>query len=107
MAERTPTPKLVIGYIEVVTPDGESRIPYDEAVIHFEGDEDSEIEIRCPDALRLAPEIVAAVNNHDALVKALEKALAYCDNAIHPTDQYADERESLWRPLRASQLEGR
>ena len=65
-------PKLVMGYIEVVGPDGEDGIPYDEAVIHLEGDEDSEIEIHCPGALRLAPFIVKACNSHDALVKALE-----------------------------------
>lgn len=64
-------PKLVMGYIEVVGPDGEDGIPYDEAVIHLEGDEDSEIEIHCPGALRLAPLIVKACNSHDALVKAL------------------------------------
>lgn len=45
MTEYT-VPKLVMGHIEVVAPDGEPGIPYDEAVIHLEGDEDSEIEVR-------------------------------------------------------------
>lgn len=77
MSEHTKTPKLVMGYIEVMGPNDESGIPYDEAVIHFEGDEDSEIEIHCSGALRLAPIIVKAVNrdhHFDALVKALERA---------------------------------
>jgi hypothetical protein len=73
MTEHMPTAKLVMGYIEVMGPDGSDGIPYDEAVIHLEGDEDSEIEVHCPGALRLAPFIVKAVNNHDALVKALEE----------------------------------
>jgi hypothetical protein len=68
------TPKLVMGDIVCIGPDGEEGIPYDEAVIHLEGDEDSEIRINCPGALRLAPTIVKAVNNHDALVGALENA---------------------------------
>jgi hypothetical protein len=29
------------------------------------------------------------------LVAALRTAIAYCDNAIHPTEQYHDERQSL------------
>lgn len=73
-------PKLVMGHIEVVGPDGEDGIPYDEAVIHLEGDEDSEIEIRCPGALKLAPLIVNAVNNHADLleqVKLFERCIEY------------------------------
>jgi hypothetical protein len=70
-----------MGHIEVVGLDDEAAIPYDEAVIHLEGDEDSEIEIRCPGALRLAPLIVKAVNGHEALVKALEAACGYLLNA--------------------------
>lgn len=57
-----PVPKLVMGHIEVMGPDGSEGIPYDEAVIHLEGDEDSEINVHCPGALRLAPFIVKAVN---------------------------------------------
>lgn len=68
-------PKLVMGYIEVVAPDGEPGIPYDEAVIHLEGDEDSEIEVRCPGALRLAPFIVNATNNHAALIEMLRETI--------------------------------
>lgn len=63
--------KLVMGSIVCIGPDDEEAIPYDDAVIHIEGDEDSEIRVQCPGALRLAPIIVTAVNNHNALVKAL------------------------------------
>jgi hypothetical protein len=86
-------PKLVMGYIEVVAPDGEEGIPYDEAVIHLEGDEDSQIEVNCPGAYRLAPLIVKAVNNHDALVKALEEILK--DGPIWRAQRIA--REALER----------
>jgi hypothetical protein len=78
MTEHTPTPKLVMGHIEVTGVPG-VRVPYDEAVIHLEGDEDSEIEIHCPGALRLAPVIVRAVNrdhHFDELVKALSDLYA-------------------------------
>jgi hypothetical protein len=102
MAEHTPTPKLVMGHIEVVAPDGESGIPYDEAVIHLEGDEDSEIEVHCPGALRLAPFIVKAVNAHDTLVKALEVAKGALEAAasIFPDNRgfkraYEGAREAL------------
>lgn len=67
-------PKLVMGSIVCIGPDDEEAVPYDEAVIHLEGDEDSEIEIRCPAAARLAPLIVKAVNHHDELVEALKDA---------------------------------
>lgn len=76
VGDRAAMPTLVMGYIEVVAPDDEAGIPYDEAVIHLEGDEDSEISIRCPDALRLAQLIVTACNAHDGLVKALEEILS-------------------------------
>jgi hypothetical protein len=76
MSNRTPTPQLVMGYIEVMTLDGEEGIPYDEAVIHFERDEDdSEINVHCPNASKIAESIVKAVNSHDALVKALTDIL--------------------------------
>jgi len=39
---------------------------------------------------------------NELLREALSKALAYCDEAIHPTDQYCDEREALYRPLEGS-----
>lgn len=77
--------KLVMGDIICIGADDKETIPSDEAVIHIEGDEDSEIRVNCPGALRLAPKIVAAHNNHDALVKALalqeaaEEAHANCD----------------------------
>jgi hypothetical protein len=71
----TDTPKLVIGHIVCIGPDDEEGIPYDEAVIHFEGDEDSEISIHCPGAFRLAPLVVTAVNNHASMVKALSDVL--------------------------------
>jgi hypothetical protein len=64
-------PKLVIGEIVCIGPNDEEAIPYDEAVIHLEGDEDSEIRINCPGALRLAPLIVTAVNSHAALTADL------------------------------------
>lgn len=70
--------KLVMGHIVCIGPDDEEAIPYDEAVIHIEGDEDSEIRINCPGALRLAPKIVEAVNAHDMLVKTLEGIAEYC-----------------------------
>lgn len=69
MSEHTPT--LVAGHI-VTFFNGRERTPTDEAVIHLQGDEDSEIEIHCPNAPTLAATIVKAVNSHDALVKALE-----------------------------------
>lgn len=82
MAEHTPTPKLVLGHIVVFSlGDDNGCTPCDDALIHFEGDEDSEIEVHCPDALRLAPFIVKAVNNHDALVKALEEIEALGEKA--------------------------
>lgn len=81
-AKKHAFPKLVMGHIEVVGADGEDGIPYDEAVIHLEGDEDSEIEIHCPGALRLAPQIVTAVNSHADLVKALERAERLCNEAL-------------------------
>lgn len=77
--------KLVMGEIICIGADDKEAIPYDEAVIHIDGDEDSEIRVTCPGALRLAPKIVAGHNNHDALVKALalqeaaEEAHANCD----------------------------
>lgn len=64
--------KLVMGSIVCMGPNDDEAIPYDEAVIHLEGDEDSEINVHCPGALRLAPVIVYAVNNHEVLVKALQ-----------------------------------
>lgn len=69
-------PTLVMGHIVCLGPDDEEGIPYDEAVIHLEGDEDSEIEVHCPGALPLAEKIVKAVNSHEALVKALTDARA-------------------------------
>lgn len=73
MTEHTPTPKLVMGHIVCFSlNDEEGTAPSDEAVIHLAGDEDSEIEVRCPDAPRLATLIVKAVNNHEALVEALK-----------------------------------
>lgn len=75
MSKHTLTPKLVMGDIVCIGSDDEESIPYDEAVIHLEGDEDSEIRINCPGALRLAPLIVKAVNSHDALVQAVKDCL--------------------------------
>lgn len=66
-------PKLVMGHIVSFGLNDEEVTPIDDAVIHLEGDEDSEIEVHCPGALRLAQQIVKAVNNHDALVKALKE----------------------------------
>jgi len=63
-----------MGSIVCMGPDDDEAIPYDEAVIHIEGDEDSEIRVACPGALRLAPIIVNAVNNHEALVEMLKDA---------------------------------
>lgn len=70
------TPKLVMGYLYVMTPNGEEGIPCDEAVIHLEGDEDSEIEIKCPRAIRLAQRIVNACNGHDDLITALRRIVS-------------------------------
>lgn len=64
-------PKLVMGHIVSFGLNDEEVTPSDDAVIHLDGDEDSEIEVHCPGALRLAQQIVKAVNNHDALVDAL------------------------------------
>lgn len=82
MSEHTKLPKLVLGHIEVVAHDGESGIPYDEAVIHLEGDENSEIEVHCPGALSLAPFIVKAVNNHAALIDALKGIQTYSSDPV-------------------------
>lgn len=83
MAKKWKQPKLVLGHLEVVTgADMESAIPYDEAVIHLEGDEDSEIEIRCPGAYRFAPIIVKAVNNHEAMTADLAKAVDLLDGLL-------------------------
>ncbi|MFA6984611.1 MAG: hypothetical protein WC213_00195 [Arenimonas sp.] len=71
--------KLVMGSIVCMGPNDEEAIPYDEAVIHFEGDEDSEIRINCPGALRLAPKIVTAVNEHDGLVARMVEATRLID----------------------------
>jgi hypothetical protein len=67
--------KLVMGEIVCIGPDGEEGIPYDDAVIHIEGDEDSEIRVNCPGALRLAPKIVKAVNNFEEAVRIIESLL--------------------------------
>lgn len=96
MTEYT-VPKLVMGHIEVVAPDGEPGIPYDEAVIHLEGDDDSEIEVRCPGALRLAPVIVAAVNNHAPMLKTLGHCAQLFDTMAQTLDRWAIEsREGGW-----------
>lgn len=97
-----PMPKLEMGSIEVVAPDGFEGIPYDEAIIYIEGhDSTSEIEVRCPGALRLAPRIVSAVNNHDSLVEALHEArmalfkiracsIAGCEEGYGKPEKWAD-----------------
>lgn len=79
VAGHTPLPKLQLGSIEAMSPDGSDGILFDEAIIFFEGDEDSHIKIECPGALRLAEQIVRAVNRDaqfEALVKALEEILS-------------------------------
>lgn len=70
-------PKLVLGYIEVIAGDDmDVSIPDDEAVIHLEGHEDSEIEVHCPGALRLASLIVKATNGHADLLTALRRIVS-------------------------------
>lgn len=81
-------PKLVMGHLEVVSgPDMEAGIPYDEAIILIENDEDSEIEVRCPAALMVAPIIVEAVNSYDAAqerIRDLERVLREVRRALDP-----------------------
>jgi hypothetical protein len=75
-------PKLVMGFLETFRPDGSSTTPPHEALIHFEDDEDGEIEIRCIGALKLAPKIVRAVNHHDELVAALRDVTNFAEAQI-------------------------
>lgn len=86
-----PTRKLVMGYIEVITgEDMEVGIPYDDAVIHLEGDEDSEVEVHCPGALRLAETIVKAVNEYADAEKALLELCSRHGYATGHGDTLAD-----------------
>ncbi|MDB5552803.1 MAG: hypothetical protein JWL86_2787 [Rhizobium sp.] len=80
MPDNHKMPALVMGDIEVIGPDGNEGIPYDDAIIHIDGDEDSEIRVICPGALRLAPQIVKACNAHEALVLALLHAEQFIVN---------------------------
>lgn len=93
MSKQFLLPKFAMGSIETIGPDGEAGIPYDEAVIHIDGDEDSEIEVHCPGALRLAPMIVTAVNSHDELLelaKLFRKSVEY-EIRVNRTDAGRDE----------------
>lgn len=84
-------PRLEVGTIEVIGADGSEGMPYDDAIIYFDGDEVSEIRISRPGALRVAQQIVTAANNHDALVKALLEA----NEALIAANDYFDDRSDV------------
>lgn len=53
---------------------GEADSQFDEALIVIDGHEEETIRVECPGAAALAARIVAIVNNHAALMNALQAA---------------------------------